>query len=307
MAAGLTAALLLAGGLLAGCGTSEPSARGADGTERKQVLTTFTVIQDMARNVAGDKLDVRSITKAGAEIHEYEPTPRDIAKAQDADLILDNGLNLELWFQKFLGQVGDVPKATLTEGVDPISISIGKNEGKPNPHSWMSPKNAVVYVENIRRAFGKLDPDNAATYDANAKTYSARLEAISAKLEADLADVPQAQRALVSCEGAFSYLTRDFGLREHFLWAVNQEQQGTPQQVKTVIDEVRANQIPAVFCESTVSDKAQQQVAGATGATFGGKLYVDSLSDADGPTPTYLKLLDYDARTIAKGLQGGTE
>jgi manganese transport system substrate-binding protein len=300
----LLAACAAAGLGAAGCGGGQESAS-ASGDGRKVVLTSFTVLQDMARNVAGDKLRVESITKPGTEIHHYEPTPRDIGRAQEADLILDNGLDLELWFEKFLGQVDDVPHVTLTDGIRPMPIAGGAYRGRPNPHSWMSPANALVYVDHMRRAFTELDPANAAAYDANAKAYSAKLEAVGARLRAALAEVPAQRRWLVSCEGAFSYLARDFGLREGYLWAVNQDQQGTPKQVAGLIDAVRANRVPTVFCESTVSDKAQRQVAAATGARFGGLLYVDSLSGPDGPVPTYLDLLEHDTRQVAEGLRAG--
>jgi manganese transport system substrate-binding protein len=273
----------------------------------KKVLTTFTVLADMAQNIAGDKLVVESITRIGAEIHGYEPTPSDLVKAQDADLILYNGMNLERWFDKFLGSVKDVPSVLLTEGIQPIAIAQGPYTNKPNPHAWMSPKNALIYVENIRKAFVELDPQNAATYNANAAAYSKKLKEIDSELRADLAKVPVNQRYLVSCEGAFSYLTRDYGMQEIYMWPINAEQQFTPKQVQSVIEKVKANSVPTVFCESTVNDKGQQQVAKTTGARFGGNLYVDSLSTADGPVPTFLKLLEYDARTIANGLLAGSK
>jgi manganese transport system substrate-binding protein len=266
-------------------------------------LTTFTVLADMARNVAGDKLQVESITRVGAEIHGYEPTPSDIKKAQDADLILFNGLGLERWLERFLANVKDVPSVTLTEGITPIAIASGAYANNPNPHAWMSPKLAQQYVENIRQAFVELDPDNAATYNANAEAYQKQLTAIANQLETNLAQVPKNQRVLVSCEGAFSYLTRDYGLREIYLWPINADQQSTPQQIRSVIDQVKAQQIPAVFCETTVNTKGQETVAQATGATFGGNLYVDSLSPPNGPVPTYLDLLTYDIQKISQGLR----
>lgn len=269
---------------------------------KKVVLTSFTVLADMAQNVAGDKLVVESITRPGSEIHGYEPTPSDLARAQNADLLLFNGMNLERWFEQFLGNLKDVPAVVLTEGLEPLPISAGPYASKPNPHAWMSPQNALIYVENIRKAFVKLDPENAATYNANAKSYSQKILAIDQQLRQNLARVPANQRFLVSCEGAFSYLARDYGLQEIYLWPINAEQQLTPKQVQTVIEKVKANNVPAIFCETTVSDRGQQQVARASGARFGGNLYVDSLSAADGPVPTYLALLEYDARTIANGL-----
>lgn len=277
------------------------AALSATAADKKRIVTTFTVLQDMAQNVAGDAAIVESITKPGAEIHGYEPTPQDIVKAQKADLVLWNGLNLERWFEKFYGNLRSVPRAVLTEGIEPIGIEEGPYTGKPNPHAWMSPRNAVIYVENIRRALVQLDPANAAAYNANAAAYTAKFAAIEETVRAELARIPQNQRWLVTSEGAFPYLARNFGLKELFLWAVNADQQGTPQQVQKVIDGVRAHRIPVVFSESTVSDKPARQVAKETGARYGGVLYVDSLTGPDGPAPTYLKLMEYNARTIVRG------
>ena len=270
--------------------------------DKFKAVTTFTVIADMARNVAGDAAIVESVTKAGAEIHGYQPTPRDIIRAQDADLILWNGLNLELWFEQFFSNLNDVPSVTLTDGVVPMSISGGDYNGKPNPHAWMSTTSAMIYVDNIRDAFVKYDPDNAAIYTANAEAYKQEIAAVIKPLEADILAVPEGQRWLVSCEGAFSYLIRDFQMQELYLWPINADQQGTPQQVRKVIDGVRANDIPAVFCESTVSQSPAQQVARETDATYGGMLYVDSLTEADGAVPTYIDLLRTTIETIATGL-----
>jgi manganese/iron transport system substrate-binding protein len=287
---------LLAGILLSSAAASHAA--------KKRVVTTFTIIAEMAQHVAGDAATVESITKPGAEIHGYEPTPGDIVKAQRADLILWNGLNLERWFEKFFRNLRTVPSAVLTEGVTPIGIEEGPYTGKPNPHAWMSLQNAVIYVENIRKALVKIDPANEATYRANAAAYAAKFQAIETEVRTKLARVPEAQRWLVTSEGAFPYLARSLGLKELFLWAVNADQQGTPQQVRKVIDSVRANKIPVVFSESTVSDKPMRQVAKETGARYGGVLYVDSLSDAGGPVPSYLRLLEYDVETVVKGLLG---
>ncbi|WP_041765520.1 metal ABC transporter solute-binding protein, Zn/Mn family [[Leptolyngbya] sp. PCC 7376] len=274
---------------------------------RKKVLTTFSVLADIAQNVAGDRLVVESITKIGAEIHGYEPTPSDLVRAQDADLLLYNGMNLERWFEQFLGNLEDVPSIILTEGIEPIPIASGPYTDKPNPHAWMSPQNALIYVENIRQAFVELDPENADYYTANAETYSAEIQAIADQLEADLSLVPEEQRYLVSCEGAFSYLAQDYGLEEIYIWPINAEQQFTPKQVQGVIEEVKDNNVPTIFCESTVSDEGQKEVAKASGARFGGNLYVDSLSTEEGPVPSYIQLLEYDARTIANGLLAGSQ
>lgn len=276
----------------------------SDSTEKKQVLTTFTVLADMTRNVAGDRVNVESITKPGAEIHGYEPTPGDMVRLQKADLVLDNGMNLEKWAEKLYQNVPDVPHVTLTEGITAIPIAEGPYVDKPNPHAWMSPANALLYVDAIARALSDIDAKNSDYFAKNAAAYKEEIARVDTKLKAELGSLPEGGRYLASCEGAFSYLIRDYGLRELYLWPINADTQGTPQQIRSVVETVKANQIPAVFCESTVSDEAQRQVASETGARFGGVFYVDSLSGDDGPTPTYLKLLEYNADTLVRGLKG---
>lgn len=285
--------------MLSACGAPEGTA-----DERATVLTTFTVLADIAQNVAGDHLTVQSITKAGAEIHGYEPTPGDIRRAAEADLILDNGLNLEAWFAQFVESI-DVPHVVVSEGVEPIDIAGDAYAGTPNPHAWMSPLNVQTYVANMVDAFSELDPAHAADYEANGEAYSAQLQEVHDELVAALAELPEGERALVTCEGAFSYLARDAGLAEAYIWPVNAEQQATPQQIAAAIEFVEGNGVAAVFCESTVSDRPMRQVVEATGAEFGGVLYVDSLSEPDGPVPTYLDLIRHDADTIVGALTGG--
>ena len=288
---------------LSSCTTNSTIETAPNPTNKKVILTTFTVLADMAKNVAGDKAIVESITKPGAEIHGYQATPSDLARGQKANIILENGLNLERWADRFYNSLPKVPRVTLSEGFQPIDIAEDTYKGKPNPHAWMSPQNAVIYVENIRKSLGKLDPANAATYDKNAKAYSEQIKEIDLKLKTAIAAIPPDRRYIVSCEGAFSYIARDYGLKEVYLWAVNAEQQATPKQVEKTIDTVKENRIPAVFCESTVNPKAQLQVAKESGAKFGGVFYVDSLSPPDGPASTYLKLLEYNVSTLIKGLQ----
>lgn len=286
--------------ILAGALAVGPTAVAAQ--ETFKAITTFTVIADMAQRVAGDAAIVESITRPGAEIHNYQPTPQDLVKAQDADLILWNGLNLELWFERFFQNLRDIPGVVVSEGIEPLGIAEGPYSGKPNPHAWMSPAAAEIYVDNIAAAFAEHDPANAETYLANAEAYKAEIAAALAPLREVIDAVPEERRWLATSEGAFSYLARDLGLRELYLWPINADQQGTPQQVRKVIDAVREHGVPAIFSESTVSPDPAQQVARETGIRYGGVLYVDSLTDADGPVPTYLDLLRVTTETIANGL-----
>lgn len=280
---------------------------GASAQDKMKVVTTFTVLADIAQNVAGETADVVSITKPGAEIHGYEPTPQDIVRASDADLILWNGMNLERWFEQFLFNLGDIPSVTLTDGIEPISIASGSYEGKPNPHAWMGLDNALIYIDNISKAFAQYDPENAEVYAGNADAYKAKLRETIEPLRQAVADIPEDKRWLVTCEGAFSYLARDFGMKELYLWPINADQVGTPQQVRSVIDGVREHDIPVVFCESTVNTSPAKQVARETGARYGGDLYVDSLSEADGKVPTYLDLLKVTSSTVVEGLKSNSQ
>lgn len=270
--------------------------------EKIVALSTFTIIADMVAEVGGDKVESISLTKPGAEIHGYQPTPEDLIKASKADVIFENGMNLELWTTKLKASIPNVPVITASEGVQVNYISEDAYAGKPNPHAWMSPEQGLIYVENIRRALTERQPEHAEYFQTRADAYAAQIRAVDRELETALGALPPNNRVLVTCEGAFSYLTNDYGLEEVYLWAINSESQGSPQQVAKVIGIVKEKQVPAVFCESTVEPRIQQEVVAATGAKLGGVLYVDSLSPADGPATTYLKLLEHTADTIISGL-----
>lgn len=259
------------------------------------VLTTFTVLADMTKNVAGEKAKVYSITKPGSEIHGYEPTPQDLVNVKNADVVLDNGLGLEVWAEDLYQSAENIPHYRLSEGVDEVAISEGSYQGRPNPHAWISPKSALIYVDNIKEALSKTDPKNSDYYEENAKKYKQKIAKIDTLLTEKLADK---NLSLVSCEGAFSYLARDYQMQEYYLWAINSDSQGTPQQVAKVVESVKNNNIAKVFCESTVSDKAMREVAKSSDAEYGGAFFVDSLSDEDGEAPTYLDLLKYNTKLL---------
>ncbi len=290
---------------LTGCSAGGPQ-RGPAGQEdrRPLVLTTFTILADMTRQVAGDRLRVESITKLGAEIHGYEPTPSDLRRASGAALILENGFGLERWAERFYAGLGPVPRRTLTTGITPLPIAGDAYQGRPNPHAWMSPRLATIYVRNIRDALIQLDPQGAPLYRRNAERYSRELNGLDKELKAALAPIPAAQRVIATCEGAFSYLARDYGLTEAYLWPVNAESQVTPQRMARLIQLLRERQVPAVFCESTVSAEPQRQVARESGARFAGVFYVDSLSLPSGPAPTLLELQRRNLNTLLEGLAG---
>lgn len=265
------------------------------------VLTTFTVLADISRNIAGERIQVESITKEGVEIHGYNPTPSDVIKATNADLVIKNGLGLELWANDFIRSAGKVKLVVLTDDMQPLFISEDAYKGKPNPHAWISPIRAIAYVDKILEALIELDPQGEDYYIDNAIKYKNQLRLLDSQLRRKLSTVPQAKKVLVTCEGAFSYLAHDYGMKEAYLWPVNSESQITPRRMLNLIELVKKNNVNSVFCESTVSSKGQLQVASATGASFGGTFYVDSLSDSNGPASTFINLLKHNTYLIQKG------
>ena len=270
--------------------------------EKIKIVTTFTIIADITKNITGDAAEVLSVTKPGAEIHGYQPTPKDIVKAYNADLILFNGMNLEIWFEQFFSNLNESTSVIVSEGVDTINISEGDYQGLPNPHAWMGLNEALIYVDNIVNALSYHDKKNSELYFQNAVKYKEKIISTIEPLKESILQIPEKQRWLVTCEGAFSYLARDLSLKELFIWPMNADEVGTPKQIKKVIDRINENEIPIIFCESTVNQAPAKQIAKETGAKFGGILYVDSLSDKNGPVPTYLDLLKLTYNTVKKGL-----
>ncbi|ABX08980.1 metal ABC transporter substrate-binding protein [Prochlorococcus marinus] len=298
----IPALIALVIGFLLSCKSNTSQILEDNKSSKPLVLTTFTVLADISRNIAGDRLLVRSVTKQGVEIHGYKPTPSDLVKASKADLIVENGLGLELWAKDFIAAAGDVPKVVLTDGMKPIPISGDLYNGRPNPHAWMSPKRAQHYVDKLVQAFTLIDPNGKEMFILNAEKYKSELQKLDNELIASLGSIPPEKRLLVSCEGAFSYLAEDYGMEEAYLWPVNAESQVTPKRMLNLVRKIKEKKIPTIFCESTVSDKAQREVARISGTTFGGTFYVDSLSPANGPASTFLDLQRHNVQLIRQGL-----
>lgn len=271
--------------------------------DKIKIVTTFTIIKDIAKNITGDKAIVESITKPGVEIHNYQPTPKDIVRVKGANVILWNGLNLEQWFSRFYSHIENIRTVRVSKGITPISIYGGEYTGKPNPHAWMSIKNAIIYANNILTILVEMDPKNSEFYSNNFRIYSDKLNKIRKEVHKKLEFIDRDKRFLVTSEGAFSYLAKDLNMQEIYIWPMNSDRQGTPQQIRKVIDRVVKENILVIFSESTVSDKPAKQVASETNAIYGGVLYVDSLSKSNGIVPTYIDLIKITTKTIENGFK----
>ena len=268
---------------------------------KEVILASFTVLADIISNVAKDDFIVRSITKPGVEVHGYQPTPSDLVNASSAFVFIDNGFGFELWAEKFVSNL-KVKRITIADDLDPIFITEDFYKGKPNPHAWISPKRGILYVDILVESLSELRPSKREIFEENGKIYKDKLSKIDEEFSLFINNLDEDRRYLVSCEGAFSYLTSDYGMKEVYLWPVNAESQITPKRMARTISIVKNKNIPTVFCESTVSDESQMVVVRETGAKFGGNLFVDSLSVDGGPASTYIKMLEHNLNLIKKGL-----
>ena len=270
-------------------------------TNKEVILASFTVLADIIENVAKDEFVVKSITKPGVEVHGYQPTPSDLIKASKAFVFIDNGFGFELWAEKFVSNL-QIKRVTISNRLEPIFISEDFYKGKPNPHAWISPKRGMIYVDVIVDSLSELKPSEAESFKNNGQIYKNKIAKIDKDFSLFINNLEKNNRYLVTCEGAFSYLTNDYGLKEAYLWPVNAESQITPKRMARTISLVKNNNIPSVFCESTVSNESQMVVAIETGAKFGGDLFVDSLSQDNKSANTYLKMLQHNLTLIKKGL-----
>ena len=270
-------------------------------TNKEVILASFTVLADIIENVAKDEFVVKSITKPGVEVHGYQPTPSDLIKASKAFVFIDNGFGFELWAEKFVSNL-QINRVTISNRLEPIFISEDFYKGKPNPHAWISPKRGMIYVDVIVDYLSELKPSEAESFKNNGQIYKNKIAKIDEDFSLFINNLEKNNRYLVTCEGAFSYLTNDYGLKEAYLWPVNAESQITPKRMARTISLVKNKNIPSVFCESTVSNESQMVVARATGAKFLGDLFVDSISQDNKSANTYLKMLQHNLTLIKKGL-----
>ena len=268
-----------------------------DKSNKKLLLVSFTVLEDIVKNIVGEEFNVKSITKPGMEVHGYQTTPSDLIKGSRAEVFIDNGFGFELWAEKFVSNL-KVKRITIANNLKPLFIGEDAYRGKPNPHAWISPKRGIIYVDTLSRALSELKPQSKTVFKKNAEIYKNKLLEIDEDFSLFLNTLKKNQKYLVSCEGAFTYLTNDYGLKEAYLWPVNAESQITPKRMAKVISLVKTNDIPAVFCESTVSSESQLAVARETGAKFGGNFFVDSLSEKNGPASSYIDLLNHNLNLI---------
>ena len=298
--------LLIALGLL---GPWLAPAWAASGAKLK-VVTTYSILYDIVRNVGGERVEIHSLAPVGSNPHEYDPLPLDVQKTSDADLVFYNGLNLEAgnaWFDKLLGTAGkagaDAPVFRISAGVAPQHLTSSGQAGAEDPHAWLDARNGMQYARNAQAALSRIDPANAATYQANAAAYIGQLQKLHSKALADFAQIPVERRYLVTSEGAFKYFCAAYGFEAGYIWEINAENQGTPQQVIALLGQLKQRRVPALFVETSVDPRSMQMVARESGIAIAGTLFTDSLGLPGTPGDSYIGMLAANVETILASLR----
>lgn len=295
--------------LLAACGKADPGSASKQGGPLK-VVTSFTIIQDLAREIGGEDVEIHNLVPTGTDPHEYEPLPEDIKKATDADVLLYNGLNLEGgrqgWFFKMIETVGQKEENvfSLTERVEPMYIGgTDGHEAEINPHAFIDPAVGIKMAEDLRDALIQKDPERKENYEKRAEQYITRLKEIDQKYEEKIASLPEDRRILVTSERAFQYMTAHYGLVEAYIWEIDTEENGSPQQIKALVEFIKENDVPVLFIESNVDPRPMETVSKETGVRIADKrIYSDEIGQPGDEVDTYIKYLEYNIELIYEEL-----
>ncbi|GAB4072854.1 metal ABC transporter substrate-binding protein [Barrientosiimonas marina] len=307
----LAAVVLLSMLLLAACGGEKASESGAEkgDDDKLQVIASFTILKDMVEQIGGDHVDVHNLVPTGTDPHEYEPLPEDIKNATDADLLLYNGMNLEGgedgWFFKMIDAVGQDESNVFaaSEGVEPMYIGGGEHDKEQNPHDFIDPDNGIKMAENVRDALIAVDPDREDVYQKQGDDYIDRLQKIEQDYGEKLGDIPAEDRILVTSERAYQYLADHYNMKEGFVYEIDTEENGTPEQIKDLVSFIEKNDPPALFVESNVDERPMETVSDESGAPIYDKpIYSDEIGEQGEEVDTYVKYLNYNLDILHDGL-----
>ena len=277
--------------------------------KKLQVVTTYSIIYDIVKNIGGDKVEIHSLAPVGSNPHEYDPLPKDLMKTTDADIVFYNGLNLEegnSWFKKLLKSSNksdkNSPVYMVSKNVTPIYLESKGLEGETDPHAWLDIQNGIIYAKNIRDGLIKEDPKNKDYYQTNADEYIAKLEKLHAETIEALSKIPEEKRFLITSEGAFKYFSKAYNLQSGYIWEINSEGQGTPSQIKNVVDLINTKKVPVLFVETSVDPRSMETVSRETGAPIVGTVFTDSLGKPGEEGDTYYKMMEWNTKTIIDAL-----
>ena len=278
-------------------------------SSKLNVVATNSIIADITKNIAGDKINLHSIVPVGQDPHEYEPLPEDVKKTSKADLIFYNGINLETggnaWFTKLVENAQKKENKdyyAVSEGVDVIYLEGQNEKGKEDPHAWLNLENGIIYAQNIAKRLIEKDPDNKATYEKNLKAYVEKLTALDKEAKEKFNNIPEEKKMIVTSEGCFKYFSKAYNVPSAYIWEINTEEEGTPDQIKSLVEKLRKTKVPSLFVESSVDDRPMKTVSKDTNIPIYAKIFTDSIADKGEEGDSYYSMMKYNLEKIAEGL-----
>jgi iron/zinc/copper transport system substrate-binding protein len=303
---GIMSILLLL--LISACGKEDENAE-KDPNEKIQVIATYSIVYDIVKNVGGDRVEIHTLAPVGSNPHEYDPLPKDVQLTTDADAVFYNGLNLEAgnsWFEKLLLTANkgekDSPVFQMSEGVQPKYLTTKGKESEEDPHAWLDIRNGIKYAENARDGLIKVDPEHADVYEKNAQAYIEKLETLHQESVTRYNEIPKEQRLLITSEGAFKYFSEAYDFEAAYIWEINSENQGSPEQVKSVVDFINTKKDAVLFVETSIDPRSMETVSAETGVPIYGKVFTDSIGKPGEDGDTYIKMMEWNIDTIFNGL-----
>ncbi|TPR57407.1 metal ABC transporter substrate-binding protein [Enterococcus sp. OL5] len=277
--------------------------------EKLKVVATNSIIADITENIAGDKIELHSIVPVGRDPHEYDPLPEDVQKTTEADLILYNGINLETggnaWFTKLVNNAGkekNVDYFAVSDGVDVIYLEGENEEGKEDPHAWLNLENGIIYAQNIAKQLSVKDPENKEYYEENLEEYVAKLDALDKEAKSKFDAIPDEKKMIVTSEGCFKYFSKAYNVPSAYIWEINTEEEGTPDQIKNLVTMLRDSEVTSLFVESSVDDRPMKTVSNDTGIPIFAKIFTDSIAEKGEDGDSYYAMMKWNLEKISEGL-----
>ncbi len=303
-------AITMIGLLLVACGNEEDtSIKEGNSEDTLNVVSSFSILSDMIENIGGEYVNVHNLVPIGTDPHEYEPLPEDIKVASDADLLFYNGLNLEGgengWFFKLVKSVGKSEDNIVeaSEGVEPLYLADEEGNQEVNPHAFLSPKIGIQMAENIREELIEHMPENAEYFEQSAADYLKQLKEIDEEYAEGINSIPEENRIFMASEQAFQYMTKEYGLKEGYIWAIDTDENGSPDQIRQAIEFVKENQPKVLFIESNVDRRPMETISSETGvAIYEQSVLSDEIGKPGEAGDSYIKYLEYNLDVILNGL-----
>ena len=278
-------------------------------SSKLNVVATNSIIADITKNIAGDKINLHSIVPVGQDPHEYEPLPEDVKKTSQADLIFYNGINLETggnaWFTKLVKNANKEENKdyyAVSDGVEVIYLEGQNEKGKEDPHAWLNLENGIIYAQNIAKRLIEKDPDNKATYEKNLKAYVEKLTALDKEAKEKFNNIPEEKKMIVTSEGCFKYFSKAYNVPSAYIWEINTEEEGTPDQIKSLVEKLRETKVPSLFVESSVDDRPMKTVSKDTNIPIYAKIFTDSIAEKGEEGDSYYSMMKYNLDKISEGL-----